>query len=113
MISFIVKLRSRAHFTIRAKANRGVLLSRPDPRRRIALLIVGFILLYTGVGARLVQYGLTDTLTAGGLNFNQPTGASRPHILHRHRQLLATGINTLSPSAETRTGIDADEGVGK
>jgi cell division protein FtsI (penicillin-binding protein 3) len=113
MISFIVKLRSRAHFTIRAKANRGVLLSRPDPRRRIALLIVGFILLYTGVGARLVQYGLTDTLTAGAINFNQHTVASRPDILDRHGQLLATDINTVSLYAEPRRVIDADEVIEK
>ncbi|WP_312418406.1 penicillin-binding protein 2 [Shinella sp.] len=113
MISFIVRLRSRAHFTIRAKANRGVLLSRPDPRRRIALLIVGFILLYTGVGARLVQYGLTDTLTAGAINFNQHTVASRPDILDRHGQLLATDINTVSLYAEPRRVIDADEVIEK
>ncbi|WLS02984.1 peptidoglycan D,D-transpeptidase FtsI family protein [Shinella oryzae] len=113
MISFIVRLRSRAHFTIRAKANRGVLLSRPDPRRRIALLIAGFVMLYAGVGARLVQYGLTDTLTAGAINFNQHTVASRPDILDRHGQLLATDINTVSLYAEPRKVIDADEVVEK
>ncbi|WP_440981053.1 peptidoglycan D,D-transpeptidase FtsI family protein [Shinella sumterensis] len=113
MISFIVRLRSRAHFTIRAKANRGVLLSRPDPRRRIALLIAGFVMLYVGVGARLVQYGLTDTLTAGAINVNQHTVASRPDILDRHGQLLATDINTVSLYAEPRKVIDADEVVEK
>lgn len=113
MISFIVRLKSRAHFNMRAKANRGFGGRRRDLRSRIAFLIAGFAILYVGVGARLVQYGLSEPETAGAINFKATTVASRPDILDRNGQLLATDVNTVSLYAEPRKIIDADEVVEK
>ncbi len=120
MLAFIVKLRSSAHFRMQGKSNLrtrtfvGTAERRKrNARQRLAIMIAGFAVMYIVVGARLVQYGMTEPAIMGSINFNANSVASRPDILDRNGELLATDINTVSLYAEPRRIVDADEVVEK
>ncbi|WCJ66064.1 peptidoglycan D,D-transpeptidase FtsI family protein [Agrobacterium tumefaciens] len=84
-----------------------------DSRQRLTFLIAGFAVMYIVVGARLVQYGLTDPVVTGSIHPSANAVATRPDILDRNGELLATDINTVSLYAEPRRIVDADEVVEK
>lgn len=120
MIGFIVRLRSRAHFRVEVKGKApGGTISGSGARRtrqarqRLTLLIAAFAVMYVTIGARLVQYGMADPSVTGAISFNTHAMASRPDILDRNGELLATDINTVSLYAEPRKIIDANEVVEK
>lgn len=120
MIAFVVRLRSRAHFTVQSRSSpkiskfRGAADRRKrDARQRLTFIIAGFVVMYLGVGARLVQYGVAEPIATGSINFNANAVASRPDVLDRNGELLATDINTVSLYAEPRRIVDADEVVEK
>jgi cell division protein FtsI (penicillin-binding protein 3) len=120
MIGFIVRLRSRAHFRVEVKGKApGGTISGSGARRtrqarqRLTLLIATFAVMYVTIGARLVQYGMADPSVTGAISFNAHAMASRPDILDRNGELLATDINTVSLYAEPRKIIDANEVVEK
>nr|CAD6438381.1 penicillin-binding protein 2 [Rhizobium sp. Q54] len=69
--------------------------------------------MYIVIGARLVQYGIADPAVTGSIPFNANAVATRPDILDRNGELLATDINTVSLYAEPRRIVDADEVVEK
>ncbi|MBO0134116.1 peptidoglycan D,D-transpeptidase FtsI family protein (plasmid) [Agrobacterium rosae] len=120
MIGFIVRLNRRAHFSVESrvkpvtKAFVGTSERRKrDSRQRLTFLIAGFAVMYIVVGARLVQYGLTDPVVTGSIHPSANAVATRPDILDRNGELLATDINTVSLYAEPRRIVDADEVVEK
>ncbi|QTG17492.1 penicillin-binding protein 2 (plasmid) [Agrobacterium tumefaciens] len=120
MIGFIVRLNRRAHFSVESrvkpvtKAFVGTSERRKrDSRQRLTFLIAGFAVMYIVVGARLVQYGLNDPVVTGSIHPSANAVATRPDILDRNGELLATDINTVSLYAEPRRIVDADEVVEK
>lgn len=120
MISFVVRLKSRAHFMIRGRGHRDAIAftgtaerRRQNAKQRLTVLVTGFAVMYLVVGARLVQYGIAEPVMTGSIDFNTNAMASRPDVLDRNGELLATDINTVSLYAEPRRIIDADEVVEK
>ncbi|WP_313608823.1 penicillin-binding protein 2 [Rhizobium sp.] len=120
MIAFIVRLKSRAHFIVEGKAspNSKAFAGNADRRKRdakqrLAFLIAGFAVMYIAVAARLVQYGIAEPVATGSFNFSANAVASRPDVLDRNGEVLATDINTVSLYAEPRRIVDADEVVEK
>ncbi|NTE85968.1 penicillin-binding protein 2 [Agrobacterium rubi] len=120
MIGFIVRLNRRAHFSLQSKTNQNTKSfigtserRKRDNRQRLTLMIAGFAVMYIAVGARLLQYGLSDPVVTGSINPGANTVATRPDILDRNGELLATDINTVSLYAEPRRIVDADEVVEK
>ncbi|MET0170864.1 MAG: penicillin-binding protein 2 [Agrobacterium vaccinii] len=120
MIGFIVQLNRRAHFRLESKtlpaATAFVGTSerrRRDSRQRLTFLIAGFAVMYIVVGARLVQYGMVEPVVTGSILPSANAVATRPDILDRNGELLATDINTVSLYAEPRRIVDADEVVEK
>ncbi|WP_210052254.1 peptidoglycan D,D-transpeptidase FtsI family protein [Neorhizobium petrolearium] len=119
MISFVVRLKRRAHFIVRRRdaEGRGEFIGtgacrRKQARQRLGILIAGFSVVFFLIGARLVQYGIADPLTTASLG--SPTVvASRPDIVDRNGALLATDVNMVSLYADPRRIIDADEVVEK
>ncbi len=79
-------------------------------RNRAALTAVAFVGIYAVIGGRLVQYGLTDQEVTGSIGYTQNL-ASRPDIIDRNGEVLATDINTASLFAEPRRIVDADEAI--
>ncbi|NSY51505.1 peptidoglycan D,D-transpeptidase FtsI family protein [Agrobacterium tumefaciens] len=120
MIGFIVRLNRRAHFSLESKTktvtNTFVGTSerrKRNSRQRLTFLIAGFAVMYIVIGARLVQYGMTDPVVTGSIHPSANAVATRPDILDRNGELLATDINTVSLYAEPRRIVDADEVVEK
>lgn len=120
MIGFVVRLKSRAHFSVQGRTNphtKALIGSserrRLDTKQRLTFLIAGFVVMYIAIGARLVQYGIANPIVTGSINFNANAVATRPDILDRNGELLATDINTVSLYAEPRRIVDADEVVEK
>ncbi|TKT80154.1 penicillin-binding protein 2 [Aquamicrobium sp. LC103] len=80
-------------------------------RTRILMTMAVFFAIYGVITGRLVFLGMQD-LEAGRFPIGQPT-ASRPDILDRNGEVLATDINTASLFAEPRRIVDADEAIEK
>lgn len=120
MIGFIVRLNRRAHFSVQCKTNPNTRAfigtserRKRDARQRLTFLIAGFAVMYIGIGVRLVQYGIANPVVTGSINSSANAAATRPDILDRNGELLATDINTVSLYAEPRRIVDADEVVEK
>ena len=118
MISFVFRLKSRAHFIIKSRGSTGsstfmgAAYRRNQARQRLAILIAGFCCAFLIVGARLAQYGITGSASVGTIG-SGPMAASRPDIVDRNGALLATDIDMISLYADPRRIIDADEAVEK
>ncbi|MBY5778843.1 penicillin-binding protein 2 [Rhizobium leguminosarum] len=118
LISRIVKLRSRAHFvTERAgsgsKAIQGTRKQRSaETRQRLGVMIAGFTLAFVLISGRLVQHGLADPFVTASMGNPNPV-ASRPDIVDRNGELLATDLNMVSLYADPRRIVDPDEVVEK
>ena len=120
MIAFIMRLKSRAHFTIGPQPGLrdATFLGtnarrRKQARQRLAILIGLFLAAYLALGARLLQYGLTEPLQSAAIDASAHAVASRPDLTDRNGLLLATDLNTVSLYAEPRRILDADEVVEK
>ena len=120
MISFIVRLRSRAHFVVTSgrTAKSGAFIGsnahrRSRTRQRLGIIITAFLAVYLVIGARLIQYGLAGPVVTGSFGGGAPTAASRPDIVDRNGKLLATDLNMVSLYADPRRIVDADEVVEK
>jgi cell division protein FtsI (penicillin-binding protein 3) len=81
-------------------------------RGRGALMLFAFAAIYSVIGGRLVQYGLTDPEQTGAIGFDQ-AAANRPDITDRNGEVMATDIKTASLFAEPRRIVDADETIEK
>nr|WP_235981519.1 penicillin-binding protein 2 [Methylobrevis albus] len=70
--------------------------------------MLAFGLVYGAIITRLVLLGVADEAT-GGLGSRGMTASSRPDILDRNGEVLATDIKTASLYAEPRRVVDPDE----
>ncbi|MHA7882108.1 peptidoglycan D,D-transpeptidase FtsI family protein [Nitratireductor rhodophyticola] len=80
-------------------------------RNRMALTMVLFVVIYGAIGAKLVYLGSQDVAAERG-PVVRPT-VSRPDIVDRNGDLLATDVKTFSLFAEPRRIIDPDETIEK
>ncbi|MEM8664995.1 MAG: penicillin-binding transpeptidase domain-containing protein, partial [Pseudomonadota bacterium] len=82
-------------------------------RGRVALAFVACALIYGLIGARLVAIGMEPQQVASGpaLSPQDEVQASRPDIVDRNGEVLATDLATASLFAEPRNIADVDEAV--
>jgi cell division protein FtsI (penicillin-binding protein 3) len=76
-------------------------------KNRIIIVIACFGLIYSVIGARLVQYGLRAPETVSSIARADQLMASRPDLLDRNGEVLATDIRTVSLFGEPRRIVDA------
>jgi cell division protein FtsI (penicillin-binding protein 3) len=121
-LSRIMVVKRRAHFSSdrkgRAVAPGGAFegsrkRKSSQARNRVGLLIAGFTAFYCLIGGRLVQYGMAMPETTSSILPADRLMASRPDIVDRNGELLATDIRTVSLFAEPHKIVDADEVVEK
>lgn len=116
MIAFIIRLKSRAHFVVAPQPGAHLLGTnarrRKQARQRLAIMIGLFLVAYVILGARLIQYGISEPIQSASIGAGHAV-ASRPNIVDRNGLLLATDLNMVSLYAEPRRIIDADEVVEK
>ncbi len=119
-LSRIMVVKSKAHFSAGGGNRPGDLngsfvgtrkKSGSQARSRVAIMIVGFTAVYGVIGGRLVQYGLAQPDTVSSIGRGDNLMASRPDILDRNGEILATDIRTVSLYAEPNKIVDADEAV--
>ncbi|GAA4164650.1 peptidoglycan D,D-transpeptidase FtsI family protein [Shinella granuli] len=120
MISFVIRLKSRAHFVLdRGRHARGEAFvgtnarRRKQARQRVAIMIAIFSAVYLVIGGRLLQYGLSEPVLSASIGGNGHAIASRPNITDRNGELLATDLHMVSLYADPRRIVDADEVVEK
>ncbi|WP_263657282.1 MULTISPECIES: peptidoglycan D,D-transpeptidase FtsI family protein [Agrobacterium tumefaciens complex] len=83
-------------------------------RKRVGLLIVAFTIGYAAIAVRLLQYGyFSESEATASIPRSPHIIASRPDILDRNGQLIATDINLISLYAEPRRVVDANEAIEK
>jgi cell division protein FtsI (penicillin-binding protein 3) len=80
-------------------------------KTRIVMTMAVFFTIYSTIAGRLVYLGLQNPDLSGGPE-NRVT-ASRPDIVDRNGEVLATDIKTASLFAEPRRIVDADEAIEK
>ncbi len=116
----IMDMKSKAHFLAPQSQTRRMAHAEFDgirkrtkgqTRNRVALVMAGFTALYGLVGARLVQYGMSQPEIVSSIGPSDSLMASRPDLLDRNGQVLATDIRTVSLYAEPNKIIDPDEAV--
>ncbi|WP_430441279.1 peptidoglycan D,D-transpeptidase FtsI family protein [Shinella sp.] len=120
MISFVIRLKSRAHFVLDrdGHANGEAFIGtnmrrRKQARQRVAIMIAIFSAVYLVIGGRLLQYGLSEPVVSASIGGNVNAVASRPNIVDRNGELLATDLHMVSLYADPRRIVDADEVVEK
>ena len=118
MISRILRLKSRGHFHVHGQAADmpaqfvGVRSAHDTrTRNRIGILVAAFAFLFVVIGARLTQLGMMSPETTASIMMRPTTIASRPDLLDRNGELLATDVNMVSLFAEPNKVIDPDEVV--
>ncbi len=80
-------------------------------RNRVVMTMGAFFCIYASIAGRLAYLGTLEPDTGGGPQSR--VTASRPDIVDRNGQVLATDIKTLSLFAEPRRIVDADEIIEK
>ncbi|MCF3639374.1 penicillin-binding protein 2 [Rhizobium sp. TRM95111] len=82
-------------------------------KSRVVVLVACFGMAYAVIGGRLVQYGLAAPETVSSIGPADSLMASRPDIIDRNGEVLATDIRTVSLYAEPHKIVDADEALEK
>ena len=80
-------------------------------RNRVVMTMAVFFGIYATIAGRLVYLGMLDPETSAGPESR--ITASRPDIVDRNGEVLATDIKTASLFAEPRRIVDADEAIEK
>jgi len=80
-------------------------------RNRVIMTMAVFFGIYATIGGRLVYLGMQDPEESSGPESR--VTASRPDIVDRNGEVLATDIKTASLFAEPRRIVDADEVIEK
>ncbi|KAA3500865.1 MULTISPECIES: peptidoglycan D,D-transpeptidase FtsI family protein [Rhizobium/Agrobacterium group] len=120
-LSRAMVLKSKAHFSASTTgvhadhaAFEGARKRRAaQAKSRVGLIIFGFIAFYGVVGGRLVQYGIAEQETVSSIAPADRLMASRPDLLDRNGEVLATDIRTVSLFAEPHRIVDIDEAIEK
>ncbi|MFJ1310852.1 peptidoglycan D,D-transpeptidase FtsI family protein [Agrobacterium sp. P15N1-A] len=118
VISRIVAVKRKGHVEAPAKRansthHQGVSMKRQaSARQRLGILIGAFVVMFAVIGGRLVQYGIANPVVTGSIP-PQNAVASRPDIVDRNGELLATDLNMVSLYADPRKIVDPDEVVEK
>ncbi|UJW74144.1 peptidoglycan D,D-transpeptidase FtsI family protein [Rhizobium sp. SL42] len=120
-LSRIMLLKSRAHFSTDVQRSgtviNGAVFKGAGKRKtemartRVGIMIAGFCFAYAIIGGRLVQYGHAQPETVSSILPADRLMASRPDILDRNGEVLATDIRTVSLFAEPHKIVDPDEAV--
>jgi cell division protein FtsI (penicillin-binding protein 3) len=119
-LSRIMVVKSKAHFSAGGNNHPGDMgmpfegtrkKSSSQARSRVAIVIISFTAVYCVIGGRLVQYGLAKPDTVSSIGRADNLMASRPDILDRNGEILATDIRTVPLYAEPHKIVDADEAV--
>jgi cell division protein FtsI (penicillin-binding protein 3) len=120
-LSRIMLLKSQAHFSTDVQRGGTVVNSATFKgtgkrksemaKTRVGLMIAGFCVAYAIIGGRLVQYGHAQPETVSSILPADRLMASRPDILDRNGEVLATDIRTVSLFAEPHKVVDPDEAV--
>lgn len=76
-------------------------------RSRLIMTMAVFLGMYAAIGGRLIYLGIQEPKESGGPEAR--ITASRPDIVDRNGEVLATDIKTASLFAEPRRIVDADE----
>lgn len=120
-LSRVMVLKSRAHFSAGAKrpafggANFEGSRKRKSTqaRNRVGIIIACFMGFYCVIGGRLVFYAMKEPEATSSIMPADRLMASRPDILDRNGEVLATDIRTVSLFAEPHKIVDADEVIEK
>ena len=80
-------------------------------KNRIIIAIACFGVFYAVIGGRLVQYGMRSPETVSSIARPDQLLISRPDLMDRNGEVLATDIRTVSLFAEPNKIIDADEAI--
>ncbi|MCI5074252.1 penicillin-binding protein 2 [Oricola sp.] len=80
-------------------------------RSRTVIAVVCFLAVYATIAGRLVQYGFADIDDVQHYATIDRSLASRPDIVDRNGDVLATDIRVASLYGEPRNIVDADEAV--
>jgi len=80
-------------------------------RNRVLITILCFTMIYAVIGARLVQYGFESDEIVASIGPADKLLASRPDLVDRNGEVLATDIRTVSLYAEPNKIVDADEAI--
>lgn len=102
----MVKPGGKSHVAIRKRRT-------SQARQRLIVLIAIFLCSFAIIGGRLVQYGMADAPKTDGIGAKGSNVASRPDIVDRNGELLATDLNMVSLFAEPRRIVDVDEAIEK
>jgi cell division protein FtsI (penicillin-binding protein 3) len=115
-------LKSKAHFSAGGRGRPAEQTARFEGTRkrkaaqaknRVGLLIAGFAVFYCVIGGRLTQYGIAQPETTSSILPADRLLASRPDIVDRNGEVLATDIRTVSLFAEPHKIVDTDEVIEK
>lgn len=122
-LSRIMVLKSRAHLSTGSRRSTAISgdatfegvgkRKAAQARNRVGLIIVGFVAVYGVIGGRLVQYGIAQPEITSSIMPADRLMASRPDLLDRNGEVLATDIRTVSLYAEPHKIVDADEVIEK
>ncbi|MEM8542285.1 MAG: penicillin-binding transpeptidase domain-containing protein, partial [Pseudomonadota bacterium] len=94
------------------KSKSGVLRdTQASGRGRVIIAIGCFVAVYAIIGARLVQYGVTEIEHGQSYGSVDRIMAARPDLVDRNGAILASDIRVASLFGEPRRIIDADEAV--
>lgn len=121
-LSRIMVVKSKAHFNTDARgaparsggglAFQGTRkVSGSQARNRVSIMIGCFVMVYAIIGGRLIQYSIEKPMTVSSIRPAANLVASRPDILDRNGELLATDVSTVSLFAEPHKIVDADEAL--
>lgn len=115
-LSRIMVVKSKAHFSAggpRApEAFEGARKKKQNQTRsRLVIMMGAFFVAYAVIGGRLVQFGISTPEEVSSIPPADRLMASRPDILDRNGEVLATDVRTVSLYAEPHKIVDADEAV--
>ena len=82
-------------------------------QNRVMIVMAGVCVVYAVIAGRLVEYGLRDEMTVSSIARGDALLASRPDLLDRNGNVLATDIRTVSLYAEPHKVTDPDEVIEK
>ncbi|QGZ34228.1 peptidoglycan D,D-transpeptidase FtsI family protein [Stappia indica] len=81
-------------------------------RARVHMAMAVFAVVYMAIGGRLIMLGMSEeSKSASYISAQDSVAASRPDLLDRNGQILATDIKTASLFAEPRKILDVDEAL--